>query len=72
MDCSDCKEKSPSKAAQDDAAAKKLWAVSEKWTQLSDTWAILRLELASQNTLLAMVLFCNITRNVFSFKIAKG
>ena len=33
---SDCKEKEVAEQAKDDAAAKRLWAISEKWTGL--TW----------------------------------
>ena len=32
---SDCKEKEVAEQAKDDAAAKRLWAISEKWTRLT-------------------------------------
>lgn len=32
---SNCEERSPSKEAEDETTAKRLWAVSEKWTKLT-------------------------------------
>jgi hypothetical protein len=32
---SDCKEKDVSEAAKDEEAARRLWAISEKWTRLT-------------------------------------
>ena len=35
MCCSDCKEKEVAEQGKDDAAAKRLWAISENWTRLT-------------------------------------